>query len=128
MTSAGPATRILLTAPYLGEIGWELMSWQARVRWMLRRGGYDRVVVLGAAGRAAFYADMPLEYRVVDLSGAPGTAYEDRRFDLKRCEIVPSDDLKQFVARDVNHIASEYRTRTAVDVMWPAYDGRLYPC
>jgi len=53
--------RVLVTGPYVGEIGWELMSWQARVRRVFETGGFDRLVVLGSAGRSAFYADMPLE-------------------------------------------------------------------
>jgi len=71
--------RVLVTAPYVGEIGWELMSWQARVRWCFRRSEFDRLVVIGGAGKAAFYEDMPLDYHEVDLSPLPGCACEDRR-------------------------------------------------
>ncbi len=69
--------RVLVTAPYVGEIGWELMAWQGWVRRVFARGGFDRLVVLGAARRSALYADMPLDYRTVDLSGVPGAAFLD---------------------------------------------------
>jgi len=71
--------RDLVTAPYVGEIGWELMSWQARVRWYFERGAFEKLVVIGASGKSAFYDDMPLDYHEVDLSVLPGDACEDRR-------------------------------------------------
>ncbi|MEP0844388.1 MAG: hypothetical protein HRF43_16945 [Phycisphaerae bacterium] len=121
--------RVLLAAPFVGEIGWELLSWQARVRKVFRDGGFERLVVLGAAGRTAFYADMPLTYRVVDLSGLPGTAYEDRRLAEHPRRPVAAEVIRERLAGVVAEAAGEQRANGAtVEVLWPAYAGRLWPC
>lgn len=122
-------SRILLTAPYVGEIGWELMTWQARVRWEFLHGSYDRVIVLGAAGKAAFYAGMPVDYRDVDLDCLPGAAYEDRRIISASGQIVAAGDLKNCVSETVERaVIRERSSGNEVDVLWPEYCGRLWPC
>ena len=40
--------KALVTAPYVGEIGWELMAWQGQVRRAFADVGFDRLVVLGS--------------------------------------------------------------------------------
>lgn len=121
--------RVLLTAPYVGEIGWELLSWQGRVRWVFRHGRFDRVVVLGTPGKAAVYADMPGEYRPVDLHAIPGTACEDRRFleDGKR-HMTP-DELRSSLAGFVNVTEGELKSAGhEVETLWPTFDSRLWSC
>lgn len=120
---------VLISAPYVGEIGWELMSWQARVRWVFARGQYDRVVVLGGAGKAAFYEQMPVEYPAIDLAHVPGAAYEDRRILSPSGELLSGEQLKQHVQGVVEQTAAEWRARGAhVDVLWPEYSGEPCPC
>ena len=122
-------SRILLAAPHVGEIGWELMSWQGRVRRMYRRGGYDRVVVLGGPGKAAFYDGMPLDYRAIDLSHLPGEAYEDRRYIGHSKEIVAADELKRLLEPLVQNVVAESRADgDTVDVLWPEYAGKPCSC
>lgn len=122
-------SRVLLTAPFVGEIGWELMSWQAHVRQAYARGRYDRVVVLGGAGKAGFYRELPLEYRTVDLSGMPGTAYEDRRVIVDPWQVVSSDVVRACVEPIVERRRETLLQQGAtVDVIWPGYAGRHLPC
>ncbi|MBI4578295.1 MAG: hypothetical protein HY718_01240 [Planctomycetes bacterium] len=122
-------SRVLLTAPYVGEIGWELMSWQGRVRWVFTRGGYDRLVVLGPAGKAGFYNGMKLDYQAVDLGYLPGTAYEDRRIVTASNELLPAERIRQCVAGLVDRAVTELTEQGGtVDTLWPAYDGTLWPC
>ncbi len=121
--------RTLLTAPYVGEIGWELMAWQARVRRLFREGGFDRLVVLGAPGKAGFYADMPLEYRPLEVSTLPGVAYEDRRYDPAAAVPIDSATLRDAVATPVEAAAQELRRRGEnIDILWPRFAGSLWPC
>jgi hypothetical protein len=121
--------RVLLCAPYVGEIGWELLAWQARVRWHYRQGRYDRLIVLGAAGKAGFYADMPLEYREVDLRALPGVAYEDRRCDGGTRAIIGAEEIQALVEPLVAEAANGLREAGHdVATLWPAYAGKLWPC
>lgn len=121
--------RALLVAPYVGEIGWELMSWQGRVRRVFHAGRFDRLVVLGAPGKSAFYADMPLDYREVDLSSLPGAAYEDRRVQTDSREPVAAGPIRAALAGPVS--LAERALRDAgweVEALWPAYTGQIWSC
>lgn len=121
--------KTLLTAPYVGEIGWELLSWQGRVRHVFRQGGFDRLVVLGAPGKAAFYADMPLEYRAVDLTGLPGTAYEDRRAHQDTRAPIDAAAIREQVAPVVDTAERELAAAGhTVETLWPDYTGRIWSC
>lgn len=120
--------RVLIAAPYVGEIGWELMSWQARVRRCFHHGSFDRLVVIGAAGKEAFYQDMPLDYVVTDLAALPGTAYEDRRYDMKRQAPVDADRIRRAIADTVANVADQWRERASVEILWPGYAGHIWPC
>jgi len=121
--------RILLVGPYVGEIGWELMSWQGRVRLQFHQGRFDRLVVVGAAGKEAFYDDMPLDYRPVDLSSIPGQAYEDRRALPPSSEPMPADPLRAVLEPVVARIATELQqTGNEVETLWPPYSGVIHPC
>ncbi len=118
--------RILLTAPFVGEIGWELLAWQGIVRRTLRHGRFDRLVVLGTPGRAGFYLDMPLDYRDIDLSMVPGVPYEDRRFSAD--SIIGPDAIRAVVAEMVEPVAQHYqRQGCEIGELWPSYDGRFQP-
>jgi hypothetical protein len=121
--------RVLISAPYVGEIGWELMAWQARVRRVFAAGGYDRAIVLGGGGKAAFYDGMPLEYRALDLTHVPGTAFEDRRIISASGDLVAGGQLRQSVAGVVEHTMVECSAGgDQVDVLWPEYAGKPWPC
>ncbi|NWG32759.1 MAG: hypothetical protein HXY29_14890 [Rhodocyclaceae bacterium] len=120
--------RVLLTAPYVGEIGWELMAWQARVRLLFHRGGFDRLVVLGSAGKEAFYQDMPLDYRPVEPAGLPGVAYEDRRL-LPDNQPMSRSELRAFVEPAVRAAAGELaQSGCQTHILCPPYAGKPWPC
>lgn len=50
----------LVAGPWVGEFGWELMSWQGWLRAMAP--AYDRVVVCAPAGHKVLYGDFAHEY------------------------------------------------------------------
>lgn len=48
--------RVLVAGPFVGELGWEMFSWQPRVRSAAIRGiGYDQVLVYTGPGRRWLY-------------------------------------------------------------------------
>jgi len=59
----------LIAGPWVGEFGWELMSWQAHVRDKARRGKYEHITVLGPPGHAPLYSDFADVYVPVTLNG-----------------------------------------------------------
>lgn len=75
----------LLVAPYLGEFGWELMNWQARVRRLALAGTHDRVIICAPPDRRPLYADLPQHRNVIfcpiGRMQLPGEASEDHRID-----------------------------------------------
>lgn len=50
----------LVAGPWVGEFGWELMSWQGYLRKLSK--GYDEVVVCGPSGHDVLYGDFCTEY------------------------------------------------------------------
>jgi hypothetical protein len=121
--------KVLVTAPYVGEIGWELMAWQGRVRRRFVDGGFDHLVVLGSARKDAFYGDMPLDYRTADLSALPGAAYEDRRYDRERDCPIDASEIRAHVEPLVTAATTEFEADgRPVEVLWPGYDGSHVPC
>jgi ADP-heptose:LPS heptosyltransferase len=49
--------RSLLAGPFLGEFGWELFCWQARLRQMSRSGEYQKTYVYCRPGHECLYED-----------------------------------------------------------------------
>lgn len=123
-------SHLLLAAPFVGEVGWELMAWQGRVRRAFRRGRYDRLIVLGSTGKEAFYADMPGEYRAVDPNELPGVAYEDRRWLPAEGRCVAAEALRSLLEPEVQETVRSLKDAHAddLDVLWPNYDGTFIPC
>jgi hypothetical protein len=120
--------KILLTAPYVGEIGWELLAWQGVVRRAFRHGRFDRLAVLGTPGKAGFYADMPGEYIDVDLADLPGSAYEDRRWLEATGEAVSTESIRELLNVRVAQVAGTYTAQGhRVEELWPGYDGQFQP-
>lgn len=140
-------SKTLLVTPYLGEFGWELMSWHGRVRWAVARGDYERVVLCATADRRSLYdlsdsfglftssslsgasnASARVEFCPVDAFDAPGEADSDRRVDADGRPIAAA------TLRDVaESLASQACQRAGVDdvtdadVLAPDYLGRVYP-
>lgn len=57
----------LVAGPWVGEFGWELMSWQGLVR--KAASGYDEVWVCGPPGHEALYSDFRPQYIPCDPPG-----------------------------------------------------------
>ena len=118
--------RVLLAGPYVGEVGWEIMSWQGRLRRLFAAGGYERLAVVGSPGRAAFYADIPLDYHEADLSHLPGQAYEDRRVDGG--VPLPAQLIHECTAPLIEPVEAALRAAGhEVSRAQPGYDGTLWP-
>lgn len=120
--------RILLAAPFVGEFGWELFSWQGYVRRRFVTGGFDEVVVLTGPGRDALYDDMPAFCRVVDMSALPGIAYNNGRLLLETKRVVSAETLREAVTPIVEKVASELGRRGDVEILWPSYACDILAC
>ena len=74
--------RRLIAGPWCGEFGWELMSWQGRIRELSR--SYDETIVCSDDGHQALYADFAkLDLRmakVLEISNHPNA---DKLYVLK---------------------------------------------
>lgn len=57
----------LAAGPWVGEFGWELMSWQGYLRKLAKQ--FDEVIVCGQGGHDYFYRDFASEYIPYDRSG-----------------------------------------------------------
>ena len=66
-TQEKPETKqnTLVVGPFLGELGWEMFSWQPYIRGLFLQSNADRCVVYGGPGRSSLY-DFA-EYREIDL-------------------------------------------------------------
>ena len=56
----------LVVGPFMGEIGWEMFSWQPYVRGMFLHNHFDKCVVYGTKGRSYLY-DSFAEYKEIKL-------------------------------------------------------------
>lgn len=45
----------LVVGPFLGELGWEIISWQPMVRSLFMQGRHERCIVFGKPGRSLLY-------------------------------------------------------------------------
>lgn len=61
--------KTLTVGPWVGEFGWELMSWQAYAR--AKAQGFDRVVVCAPPSSALLYEDFSSEFVPCRLTGTP---------------------------------------------------------
>ncbi|MFA5715473.1 MAG: hypothetical protein WC998_07025 [Candidatus Paceibacterota bacterium] len=52
--------RVLCAGPWLGELGWEVMTWQGHLRAISHN--YDRIIVCGPSGHKALYSDFASQY------------------------------------------------------------------
>ena len=69
--------RRLFAGPWIGEFGWELFGWHARLRW-LRKHVYDKVIVHCKPGHEHLYEDF------AELNAYPNSAcmHEAREWDV----------------------------------------------
>ena len=61
--------KILLAGPWLGEFGWEIMMWQARIRYLSTQKKYDKIVCITRTGHDLLYRDFADEILFLDIDG-----------------------------------------------------------
>lgn len=77
--SENESQRLLIAGPWVGEFGWELLAFQARLRALRRQ--FDRIIILGGSGKAPLYSDFG-EYHAIDLPPGIGSANGTGRYSL----------------------------------------------
>ncbi|HVP11348.1 MAG TPA: hypothetical protein VMV94_09215 [Phycisphaerae bacterium] len=125
------SARTLVVAPYVGEFGWELMNWQARVRWVVSHDHYQRVIVGAEADRRTLYAQPNTAGRVVFCPipplKVPGHGNEDHRLD-DRGRPVPPGDLRRIVESQMGETCGRLGIRLdGVSVLAPDYNSTIWP-
>jgi hypothetical protein len=86
--------RTLVVHPWVGEFGWELMSWQGYARKQAKK--YDNVIVYGFEGREPLYTDFADVFIAHELLG------DKDCWKLKKCsDPVEERELYAAVARIV---------------------------
>lgn len=121
----------LIVAPYVGEFGWEMMNWQARVRWVLRRCRQSRVLLCTPPDRRILYRDLIDQRRIrfcpMPRIAWPGSANDDHRLsdaglamnadalaNLVRCETTAVLCSLGVDAAECEWLVPEYRS-----TLWP---------
>lgn len=61
--------KILIAGPWLGEFGWELFMWQARIRYLHFNEQHDKTVCVCRTGHEYLYNDFASEIIFLDLPG-----------------------------------------------------------
>jgi len=85
----------IVAAPFVGEFGWELMSWQGRLRRVLGASRARHVLLLGAADRRGLYNEMGGAYVELAPQEWPGHASDDGRVDPDGRRIAPQRQLER---------------------------------
>ena len=62
--------KTLVAGPWLGEFGWELFMWQARIRYLHLNGNYDKVVCIIRNGHELLYDDYSPDYAFLNTQGS----------------------------------------------------------
>ena len=96
------AAKRLVTFPWTGEFGWELMSWQGFIR--KQAEGCDEVVICAPRGHEPLYADFSTRYVAYDRRGvkdcwwAEGSQLNDERtaFWLARAGVIPLRPTRKY--------------------------------
>lgn len=89
----GRRASVLFAGPWLGEFGWELLNWQAFLRWLAPR--YERVVVCARRGTEALYedfADQIVHHAVRGTSDCNRMLKVDNPQELRRAEALAPVD------------------------------------
>jgi len=98
--------KVLVTGPWLGEFGWELFMWQARIRYLHSMGDFDKIVCVIRNGHELLYGDYSPDYAFVNIQGHKN----GWRLDEKKPEI-PSMVKAELDFRYGNYTLFEPGTR-----------------
>jgi len=124
--------RLQIIAPYIGEFGWEVMNWQARLRWMIRQREDTDIIVVAPPDRRSFYGDLLCNSdgvvfcpcRAPDM---PGHASEDYRIDDSGNPI-DRDELRQTLIQFTRNACLQNGLSVdGAEFVTPLLDGTLFP-
>jgi len=123
--------RTLIVAPYVGEFGWELMNWQGRVRYLARRGGFEKIVVCARPDRRPLYVEPRTPGRIVfcplPAVELPGRANDDHRVDDEGRALSPAK-----LRRVVEDMVSQACVAVGIciddsEMLMPGYRSEIRP-
>lgn len=126
------SSRRIIIAPYIGEFGWEVMNWQARVRWLAQHREFDQFVIVAPPDRRAFYQDMMDGDRRIAFCPCtpppmPGQASEDYRVDHDG-QRIDREILRDRLARFTKTACQQNGLAVELDeLILPLLDGTLFP-
>lgn len=117
--------RRLIIPPYVGEFGWELMNWQARVRSIVNASGDADVTLAIAAGHEPIYADLNslphVRTESIALNNIAGDPSEDHRVDSKGIRVERELLMQSILAAMLNHSVRP----GGAEILWPDFRGAL---
>ena len=61
--------KVLVAGPWLGEFGWEMFMWQARIRYLQFTGEYDKIVCVIRNGHEMLYDDYCSDFAFLNTQG-----------------------------------------------------------
>ena len=140
------ALRTLVVVPYIGEFGWELMNWQGRVRYLVRRKHYERVIVCARPDRRRLYVEepgfrstlrkhsaapvvfCPLPSGTGDgCDGMPGWANNDHRVNAAGRPF-PPEALRELVKSQVRRACAQHGVSlSSAEFFSPSYRSTIWP-
>ncbi len=122
-----PDRQRLIIPPFVGEFGWELMNWQARVRSIVRDSSGADITLAIAEGHEPLYADLASRPNVrttsITLADIAGHPSEDHRIDANGIR-VDCESLKQSI---VSALARHGVQPDDAMILWPDFRGALIP-
>lgn len=121
----------IIVAPYVGEFGWELMTWQARARFVIRNSPSSRFFVCAAPDRRTLYRDLIDGRRVrfcpMPRFDWPGQANDDHRV-LDDKSPMQAGQLSELVRRHTTEVLETLGVDAATCTwMMPTYRSDMWP-
>lgn len=121
----------LIVAPYIGEFGWELMNWQARVRKIARQKIFSRVILCASPDRELLYSWPELAQKSVfcpmSLADVPGHANDDSRVDEQGKQI-DHVLLRSLLQAKIEEACTQHGTwKPRAHILFPEFRSRLWP-
>lgn len=123
--------RTLIVAPYVGEFGWELMTWQGRVRRRIAHERFRSVAVCAQPDRRPLYGatgpETSVRFCPIGNADLPGEPNQDHRID-DAGRPLPADELRRIAVA----LAADACARCGLDTgratfMTPDYHGTICP-
>lgn len=76
-------SKLMVAGPWLGEFGWELFRWQARIRYLHFNGNFEKTICICRTGHEFLYKDFTSEFIFLDLKGEKnGWRLNEKRVEM----------------------------------------------